>query len=768
MSSPSNRRWQIAQFLAPIFGVVLVIGAIILVSLHNYHSTREGAIQLSRSLLNSEQRYITQEVSNYLSPARSSSVVAKDLLNGPDIDKDVINFMLLGRSVLKNVPQVASFYLADDEGHFWMMAPRDGNYEETTYKIENGQHVFHHEVRDSEGRFVSEDDLKTDPYDPRGQNWYLGALKKEQQPGKLSLFWRDPVPYLSTNQFIITASTTFKTIDGRRMVFAINIALNQLSHFVNSLKIGKNGQAVIVDVGGHIIAGHNMEAMRAAKFDTTKVKLDPATQSVFIRALNIFKIQGPGTGLVHIKDQNYVTIASAMALAKKSWVLLINAPESDFANFAQIVQKQNIYFSLIVIVLSLLLAVGFIYQGRRVVFFQKRLKKGQKKIREESAGLLAIANTPSLLNPEKEIPAMTEVLAERAKAKRTSLWRLLPDGQRLLCEDMFDRAEDIHGSGIELAKHSHPALFECLRDSQLIDVPNAEEDDRFRSVQRVVMRTIDSSHLLFVPILDQHNPVGAIMIEDPEDHNMLERTIALVSSIEAVRFTERNKRFNKNNYKEQKSFEEASASHEANILKIDKGFLLDPKDQEDGLPQDGLYPLVPLMVLEFVESYTTQKDTAQRNLDLINDLSKQIQNAAKDAGLFSMQVAGNRLNLLGSCSQELDIGSVLRLADAAVNIREICLNALAGLSTRLMFRIGIDVGPVIAAQIGENPSVFNVWGDALSVADLMAHNAPDGGQIQVSEQAYRLLREYFLFRPRGDFYLPNKGITRSYIMAGRR
>ncbi|MDF7674833.1 adenylate/guanylate cyclase domain-containing protein [Acetobacteraceae bacterium ESL0709] len=774
MSSPSNRRWQIAQFLIPIFGVILVIGAIIVVSLHNFRTTRDGAIELSRSLLLSDQRYITQEVTNYLSPARSSSVVARDMLNSDNIDRNVTNFVLLGRSILKNVPQVSHFYLADDEGHFWFVGKSGENYEETTYEVQNGQPVFMRKTTDGEGRVLKTDAIKSGVYDPRVHSWYQGAISRKDKPNRKKLFWRDPYPYpyRTSSEYMITASSAFKTVDGRQMVFAINISLNDLTNFVNGLKVGKSGRAVIVDVNGHVIAGHNMAQLGQPGFDASKVQLDPKTQPVFVRSLNIFRIKGDGAGMVRVKEgdkeRNYVTIASAMTVAKKSWVLLLNAPASDFSSFARKVQKQNIYFSFVVIFLSCFLALGLIYQGRRVIHYQKMLKKGREKIRAESAGLFKIANTPALLDPDKEIPVMTEVLTERGGAKRASIWRLLPDGKRLLCEDMFDRQSDAHGSGMELSKQVYPGLFECLNESQFVDVPDASEDERFRSVQRVLMRSVGASHLLFISILEQHNPVGAILIEDPTEKEGLERTVALVSSIEALRFAERNKRMTDSAPEETQSLEEAMASAYKQPFQSETGFLLDPEKQEDGPPQDGLYLSVPIMVLEFVDSYTTQRETAQHNLELINELTAKVQTKVREAGLFSMQVAGNRVIFLGSCQQKQDVAAVLRLADVAVDIREICLNIISGLTTKLMFRIGIDVGPLMAAHIGDNPTIFNVWGTALNTADLMAHNAPDGGQIQVSEQAYIILRGYFLFRPRGDFYLPGRGVTRSYIMAGRR
>jgi adenylate cyclase len=48
----------------------------------------------------------------------------------------------------------------------------------------------------------------------------------------------------------------------------------------------------------------------------------------------------------------------------------------------------------------------------------------------------------------------------------------------------------------------------------------------------------------------------------------------------------------------------------------------------------------------------------------------------------------------------------------------------------------------------------------------MAASAPVG-TVQATEAAYGQLRQDFLFRPRGSFYLPNIGAARTFVLAGR-
>lgn len=767
--SPVNRRWQIVMFLVPIVSVFLVIGTIALVSYHSYNATRAGAITLTNELLRSQQRYITQEVSNYLSPAISSSVLAHDMLDRASADSNVGTFMLLGRSILRNVTQVESFYFANQQGNFWRVGRRGDAFEETSLEDKDGKPIYQHEVVDLEGRPLGSDSNSAVGFDPKKQPWYQGALRRQNREGTDRIYWSDPYPYISTNQFIVTASIAIHTLDGREVVFAINISLNQLTKFLNSLKVGKSGQAVIVDLAGQVIAGHNMADLGKPGFNAADVHLNPVTQPVFTRALNIFRIRGPGAGIIRAHGINYVTMASAMPLAKRSWVLILNAPENDFASFAQVVQKQTVYFSLLIVGLASLLACGLIFQGRRVNRLKHVIEEGETENEVDNATLLKIANTPGLLDPHREVPILTELLAARAGAKCVGIWRLLPDGDRLLCEDMFDSTRNAHGSGMEVPRSACPVLFENLATPHLVDVTDAATDPQYQKLQRLVMRSVGATRLLYLPVQDLHHPLGVIMIEDPTHVSGLDRVLALVAAVVAVRFAQLQKTADQTDSAGAGDLKAILAKSPApgRMLPLE-GYLIPPVDGENGLPASGLYPQVPVMVLEFSEAFTDRKEGVQSTLKLIEDLSDSIQELARRSGVFSLQVTGNRVILLGACSLTPDPAALLRLAEAAIAIRETCLAALVTLNTQVMVRIGLDIGPLLAAQLGKEPSIFNVWGRGLSIAELMARTAPDGGQIQVSDKAYQIMRGYFLFRPRGEFYLPGEGVTQTYILAGRR
>ncbi|WP_408873585.1 cache domain-containing protein [Gluconobacter roseus] len=762
--SPASDRRRIFQILGPLVGVFLVIAAITGISLHNYQTTRKGAISLSNDLLRSQQRYVTQEVSDYLAPASIGALIAQDMFRDPLTNATPNTFMLYGRSILTHTPQVDSFYIANDQGQFWMITRHgEDGFEQTHFQTDDGKQVYHHVYTDKDGNVTGESSDPAEGYNVITRPWFAKAVKHQNDPER-QLHWTDPYAYISTHQFIITASLAFDGHDGHKSVFAINISLNQLTSFLNKLQVGRSGQAVIVDMHGQIIAGHNVAAGQDPKtFDPGNVFLDPKTQPVFIHALNRFRIKGPGTGVVQARGRNYVTIASELPFVHRHWVLLLNAPESDFADFAQTARRQNIGFSLLVVGLASILALALVAQGRHVERLRKQLQRGRDQVRAENASLLEIASTPDLFDPAHEVPILTEALTARTSARRASLWRLLPDGDRLLCEDAFDPARDVHSTGVEISQRENGKLFEALEEGHTLSIADASQDERTQNFQRVIMRAVGANTLLFQPVRNAHKTVGAIVLEDPGQPETMEHIIAIVASIVALRFA--------------KPFDGAAEDGKTGLTvpaekhdtRFDEGFLLAPSDTTAGEPvAAGVYPQVPVMVISFVDPYASDRDSIARAMNVIRALSLEIQKIARDSGLFSVQVVSNRLVLVGGCSQTPDPSAAVRLADAAVSIREACLSSLAAADLDPVFRIGMDVGSVMASELGESPSVFNIWGDALNGAELLTGSAPDAGTIQVSEQAYMILREHFLFRARGMFYLPNSGITRSFILAGRR
>jgi adenylate cyclase len=115
---------------------------------------------------------------------------------------------------------------------------------------------------------------------------------------------------------------------------------------------------------------------------------------------------------------------------------------------------------------------------------------------------------------------------------------------------------------------------------------------------------------------------------------------------------------------------------------------------------------------------------------------------------------------------QADLGAAAAIADMALTVRDRCVALFEETERSHGFQIGIDCSLAIGGAVGNEPRVFNLWGDAVHVATSMAASAMPG-TVQATEAVYQRLREDFLFRPRGSFHLPHVGDARTFVLAGR-
>jgi adenylate cyclase len=179
-----------------------------------------------------------------------------------------------------------------------------------------------------------------------------------------------------------------------------------------------------------------------------------------------------------------------------------------------------------------------------------------------------------------------------------------------------------------------------------------------------------------------------------------------------------------------------------------------------------IYPNIAVMVVHFVDPVALSVRPASGQNTISDQIACTLQQVARKQDLPYLKIVGQEV--IGAAGFGTPDGSgALLIADVALAIRDHCLALFEDSDHRQEFRIGIDCGPAIGGEVGSDPRVFNLWGEAVRTASRMALSGLPGA-VQATEAAYERLRHDFVFRPRGAFYLPQVGEARTFILAGRR
>ncbi|MDG6094661.1 histidine kinase [Acetobacter sp. AN02] len=749
-----TRSRRLLQVGIPVATVLLILLTIAGIGWYSYKTTRAGALDLTRKLLTTVQRYVVQDVTTYLSAATVGAGFAQDFLGHASPKYINPAFYAYGASMLRLVPQLQSFYLADDNGELLVIErdPGGDGMERTIVRGEPGQRVFHHDFYNAAGKLIRSSDEPGGNYDPRHRDWFQKAV------GSKDVVWGEPTVYVSNRKLVITSSLGFSGEDGVRRVFAVNTSLDQLSEFLSNLHISDNGEAAIIDATGHVIAVRGVQdLMKSVGNDPQKMTLDKFSNQRFLKIYDHYRVQGTGTYGFQDGKKFYLGMSQNLPQTN-GWLLMISAPAGDFASFVITAGRQSILFSLIIVALACVLAGLLAAQSRKAERARRTIVRMNDRIEQEKGSLRHVVAERDLFSTKSEPLVLTEEIALMTGARRATVWRLVHDGESLICDDVFDSREGTHSGGFELTSQNCAGFFKLIEPGSQADVADARADERTKEFERQVMREHGTRHLFVHPVYGSEGISGVITLEDAPLADKVFYFIDIISGIVAARFA------NAPDIDGASPLPEPSAPSEP--PRFDSGIYITEK--HSGEIRKNFYPQVAVMVIAFADPVMEDPEATDGLVELIDEIVRAGQEIAKKNGLYSVKLAGHRLICVAGCNPDPEPDAIIRIAEAALGFREVCMRVLAKANIEPAFNIGIDLGSAFGGELGDSPAVFNLWGETVTRAELMAHDALDVGTIEVSEHVYVTLRDHYLFRSRGYFYTPRGGVSHVYTLAARR
>ncbi|MGA9382514.1 MAG: ATP-binding protein [Phormidium sp.] len=382
--------------------VLQIVGAVGLVGYLSYRSGQKAVENMAKPLMSEIGDRIEQNLADYLD---HPTKVAKN--NADTIKLGVINWQDLATveryfwQQINTFNDIGGFIIANERKDVLTLGVTDDGSYGVRIKDKSTDNHFDNYLTDSQGkrikfirRSTTYEPLNNAPNTP----WYRKAKQENR------LIWDIIVSQFKTDDLILIAANGVPFYDRNnnfRGVLGNSVSLARLSNFLKSLKIGKTGQAFIIERNGLFIATSTGETpfipgLLAEDNQKNSVKnLDPAKRRLNIVNSSNLVTKRIATYLNNyfrsfqgIKEKQYlsiqvdresyfVQIVPLQVEKDFDWLTIIIIPESDF--MAEI--QTNRRWTILLCVLTLLIAISIgILTARWITIPIGRLSQASRAI----------------------------------------------------------------------------------------------------------------------------------------------------------------------------------------------------------------------------------------------------------------------------------------------------------------------------------------------------------------------------------------------------
>ncbi|MFI4956848.1 MAG: adenylate/guanylate cyclase domain-containing protein [Gammaproteobacteria bacterium] len=340
----------------------------------------QAITHVANDLMSNASNLVLHELEHEITPAMTIVKATQSLIQHGLVienDQDLINYSV---SIANIFPQdkipgaVRVMGWGDAQGNS-VVTFREDNGTFTTKIIKpNATPPVHYElVRDLSGK-VTKNSLPLETYDPRERPWYIAAVNAKNP------VWTDIfVAYPHNNPTTAAAAPIYKESGELWGVYEIEIKLLQLSDFLKTLQIGKNGVAFIVNAKGELVAFPGMQKWLGSN-DTTPetmlLEINETDRPWLAKSLVKYKETGLSSFSYDHGGIHYLASFRDIEDFKNyGWKIGVVVPES---NFVGLLKDKNL---LIILIGITILILGII----TAMIFSKRIAQSMGLIVEETA-----------------------------------------------------------------------------------------------------------------------------------------------------------------------------------------------------------------------------------------------------------------------------------------------------------------------------------------------------------------------------------------------
>jgi class 3 adenylate cyclase len=178
------------------------------------------------------------------------------------------------------------------------------------------------------------------------------------------------------------------------------------------------------------------------------------------------------------------------------------------------------------------------------------------------------------------------------------------------------------------------------------------------------------------------------------------------------------------------------------------------------------FPEVTVLFADLVDfTASSDRSSPERVVQVLADLFTAFDRLAARHGLEKIKTVGDAYMVAGGLPVPRP-DHAQAVAEMALAVQEEAGRHRDPAGRPLQVRIGIDSGPVVAGVIGTAKFSYDLWGDTVNTASRMESTGV-AGCIQVTDRAYRRLRDRYRFERRGPVQVKGKGELVTWFLVGR-
>ena len=802
--SRKSLRGHFFRVAGPIGFVIIMLTALLAIVAYSYFSNRREALALSGEVLRAIERRIAGELDAFLMPIEDTVQLTANFLSNSSFDIQNRNQLEpLAFGILNNVSQISNFIVADTQGNFLMIArqPDESMHTKVIDRATGSPRVTWIR-RDPAGNVIAEETADDDTFDPRNRSWFKEAVNR-QEP-----YWSDFYVFFTSQTHGITISLPIMGQKDEQLgVIGLDIELKAVSEFLETLKIGENGVAIIIDEEGYIVAHPEIEKMIKKEGDVFKpIRVEELGDPVLSRAYNRFRIEGHGHRDLVVDNRRY--LSTAFLMPQKTGLdlsVFIFVPEEDFVGFVARNNRNILLMSIGVIILAAILAGLLVFQSLRAEINAQRVLDRQHELAAQSRAFSELSSKAAVFGTgdSESFRELTEIVADAIDLRRASLWRFDDNTQILKCIDSYDRESDGHTQGTVLARDEFSELFDLLQGGANISTGDAETDSRLTALFQAYLQPLGCRSLLAVPIRYRDWTAGTLWFEQERmRRGWQDEDVSFANSLAnmlALRFsTDRKSMPEADIHKEKTIGVKASTAPRLGALSAENDIRSDQHPQKADLSDEqpnsisadengrltsfldrlaaggididktaaDIFTDATVLALRFSDPIALAGQTADdESTTTVDLLVAYLEDAAASDVIDYVKIMGEEIICAAGIGNDAN-NHARRIADLALNLQDRVSGLFASLNIPMEFCIGIDTGAVMGSSVGRKQKTYNIWGESVRFASQLAVSGIAGG-IQVSQNTYQCLRSRYLFQARGRYYQPHIGETSTYLLTGR-